>query len=167
MSHAISLDNSRLDNLVVGLGRTSAKWSGRRLINQVGDSDKRIFLPLSHLAHICRVAKTRYGYIQTDEELVVCCFSNDGDVNWSVAMESIPWSQHGVGLLTADLALWWLCMIAMATGNDRAITRVEAIPKINEWHTEYAEGRGWLRRHRYSGLELPTDDSLGAPSKDS
>ncbi|KAI8633148.1 hypothetical protein F5Y19DRAFT_471407 [Xylariaceae sp. FL1651] len=108
------------------------------------------------LANICKYAQTRYGYIQTDEDLVVCCFSKNAE-NWKVAIMPIPWSRNGVDVLTTDLALWWLCMLAMSVHHNRAIVEEGEMIKINEWDVIYLdEERGWVRRHQYSNIEEPT-----------
>ncbi len=65
-----------MQNLVVGLGRVSTKWSGRGLLARL---DNREFFwpvrqPVRQLAHLCKITKTRYGYIQTNEELVALEF---------------------------------------------------------------------------------------------
>lgn len=35
---------------------------------------KESLWPLRQLANLCDMAKTRYGYIVTDQDLVACCF---------------------------------------------------------------------------------------------
>ncbi|KAJ4296943.1 hypothetical protein N0V88_003859 [Collariella sp. IMI 366227] len=110
------------------------------------------------LANICEKAKTRYGYIQTDEEPVVCCFSKEADGPWKAAMIPVPWSKHGPLVLTTDLALWWLCMLAMSNQNDRAIISEANMIKIDSWSLVRYEHQGiWAPRHRYSSVEKPTD----------
>lgn len=81
-------------------------------VNQLNDPATELVWPLGQLANIRKVAQTRHGYIQTDQEMVVCCFS-EGPEGWKVAIMPVPWSRHGVDVLTTDLALWWLCMLAM------------------------------------------------------
>jgi hypothetical protein len=161
VDHVIALDDFPAPNLVVGLGRSSPKWSGRRVADRLVNTSMEMLWPLRQLANICGMAKTRYGYIQTDEELVVCCFSQDPEradqTGWKVAMMPIPWSRHGVDVLTMDLALWWLCMLAMSAPKHRAIVREEEMIKINDWAVVCLdEERGWVRRHRYSNVEQPT-----------
>ncbi|KAI5864217.1 hypothetical protein GGS23DRAFT_563385 [Durotheca rogersii] len=68
----------------------------------------------------------------------------------------IPWSRNGVDVLTTDLALWWLCMLAMSAHHHRAIVGEEEMVKINDWDVVYLdEERGWVRRHQYSNVEEP------------
>ncbi|KAG5929321.1 hypothetical protein E4U42_006302 [Claviceps africana] len=105
------------------------------------------------LAYNCNISKTRYGYIQTDEELVVCCFSQTAE-KWRVKFMPISWTTHGFGALTTDLALWWLCMLAMSSSEHRAIVSEDEMVKINEWDVICLEtDQNWVRRHRYSKLE--------------
>jgi hypothetical protein len=158
VDHIVKLDHDRAGALVVGIGRTSMKWSGRQFIDSLSQGQEGDNLPLRQLAHTCELARTRYGYIQTDQEMVVSCFSRETEERLQVAIELIPWTQHGVELLTTDLALWWLCMLAIAPGNTCAIVQPGAIPRIDGWVVEDVWNKGWVRRHQYSGLELPTRD---------
>ncbi|KAF7546100.1 hypothetical protein G7Z17_g8667 [Cylindrodendrum hubeiense] len=157
VDHLIELDDFPLANLVVGLARPSSKWSSRKLAHQLDSTTKAILWPLRQLAKTCESANTRYGYIQTEEEMVVCCFSKNSN-GWKAAIMPIPWTRHGVDTLTTDLALWWLCMLAMSDPQSRAIIEEREMIKINAWDIAYLnEERGWVRRHRYSGFEEPTN----------
>ncbi len=134
------------------------KWSGRGLLT---NPNKREFSwPVRQLANLCRIAKTRYRYIQTNEELVACCFTKSlggGDNDWQAAIKPIPWSKHGEDVLTTDLALWWLCMLAMSPQSRAVVDKSEMID-INAWEVvEYPDERGWVRRHHYSNVEQPTE----------
>ena len=154
--HIIALDDVTMQNLVVGLGRPSSKWSGRKLASQIPNVQTEIGWPLRQLANICEVAGTRYGYIQTDEELVVCCFSRN-DKQWKAAIMPIPWTKHGDQVLTTDLAMWWLCMLAMSSPRNRAIVAEGDIVGIGDWDVVYFDKeQAWVRRHRYSNFEVPT-----------
>ncbi|KAI0537732.1 hypothetical protein GGR58DRAFT_470590 [Xylaria digitata] len=115
MDHIIALDVFPSQNLVVGFGRPSSMWDGRKLANGVAISNAELRGSLRELAHNCSVANTQYGYIQTDQDMVVCCCTiNNG--YWNVAIMPILWSKHGDGVLTTGLALWYLCMLAMSDG---------------------------------------------------
>ncbi|KHN95790.1 uncharacterized protein MAM_06402 [Metarhizium album ARSEF 1941] len=156
VNHVVGLHDFPGPNLVVGLGRSSSKWSGTNLALQLDTSSKRLLWPLRQLANICRGAKTRYGYIQTEQEMVVCCFSKDGNEKWKVAMMPIPWTRSGVHMLTTDLALWWLCMLAMSAHHHRALVSELEMVKINAWnYVPLGQGRGLVRRHLYSNFEEP------------
>lgn len=113
VDHVIELDKYPVQGLVLGLAKASSCWSGRQLLSQIKDLPGTTLAPLEQLANICSIAKVRYGYIQTNEEIVVCCFNRDGDA-WKVVIKVIPWSSHGTNVLTTDLALWWLGMLALS-----------------------------------------------------
>ena len=60
------------------------------------------------LAHLCKLAGTKYGFFYTDEELIACRFHSD---YLGVSIESVNWD--GEGPLTTQLALWYQCVIAI------------------------------------------------------
>jgi hypothetical protein len=180
VDHVIFLADSSVQNLVTGLGRPSSKWSGRMLVQDTlrGKPAKELVWPVRQLANICALAGTRYGYLHTDEELVVCCFIDvtpprayeaDGGMRkqgkapeqqetFKAYIMPISWSCYGAEVLTSGLALWWLCMLAMSPHQPRHIARENEIVRICEWDILHLdEERGWVRRHRYSGLEEPAD----------
>ncbi|KIH91490.1 hypothetical protein SPBR_01804 [Sporothrix brasiliensis 5110] len=176
IDHIIGLGNAGKDTLVVGLGRTSSKWRASTLFGNLNPSVEERRWPLRQLANLCRASETRYGYIQTDDELVVCCFGSRGTqvqrgetrytdttwTDWTVAFMPVPWNtelskgaRHDV--MTTELALWWLCMLSLSDGH-RALVDTEDIVPINAWDIVWLdEDRGWIRRHRYSAVEEPTD----------
>lgn len=156
LDHVISLDDVPWLSLIVGLGIESSKWSGRKLAGQLDGPNKELLWPLRQLANICQLPQTRYGYIQTDEELVVCSFSNNAQGLIKVEIMPVSWTKSGRDGLTTDLALWWLCMLAMSA-QSRSIVDEGEVVKINAWDTLYLdEERGWVRRHQYSNVEEPT-----------
>ena len=155
--HVLGLQQYPAHHFVVGLGRSSSKWDGTVLAAQPDTTIIEHRLPIRQLANICREARTRYGYVQTDRELVVCCFSRDENDRWTAAIMPIPWTGGGPWNLTSDLALWWLCMLAMSSSRDCAIVAEGDMIKINAWDTIYDNERGWVRRHCYSNFEKPTD----------
>lgn len=165
IDHIISLDEFPTHYLIVGLGRPSSMFSGTKLAlilsQAAAKSPIELMWPVRQLANLCDLTNTRYGYIQTDEELVVFCFSKSANVNdtvWKAAMKPIPYSKHGPEALTTDLALWWLCMLAMSGQHNSALVPEDEMVKIDDWDFVYLDAeRGWSRRHRYSNLELPTD----------
>ncbi|KAF5127136.1 hypothetical protein E5D57_008064 [Metarhizium anisopliae] len=160
VDHIVSLDDFPEQPLVIGLGRLSSKWSGRELAYHLDNTTHELLWPVRQLANLCQFGQTRYGYIQTDQELVVCCFSQEaeGAEKWKAAIMPIPWTRNGVDVLTTDLALWWLCMLAMSARHHRAIVPEREMVKINAWDTVYIDAEhGWVRRHRYSGVDLPTN----------
>ncbi|CAK7222619.1 hypothetical protein SEUCBS140593_004960 [Sporothrix eucalyptigena] len=144
IDHLVGLSDKGRSTLVVGLGRTSSKWKGSVLINNT---------------------KTT-----TDQDLVVFCFgawrvagpdpSKEESNDWSVAFMPVPWNtelslsaRHDV--LTTELALWWLCMLSLSDGHVDLVKTHEIVP-IDAWDKVWlGEERGWVRRHRYSGAEVP------------
>ncbi|KAI5459081.1 hypothetical protein BGZ63DRAFT_465799 [Mariannaea sp. PMI_226] len=120
LDHLIKLDDFPVQNLVVGFGRTSKKWNGTSFLQLVnssalksGDLPKNISWPVKQLANLCEKANTRYGYIQTDKDVTVFCFSKGQDDQFGVRAMPIPWSRHGTKVLTTDLlsggCLCWPC----------------------------------------------------------
>ncbi|KAI1380574.1 hypothetical protein F4677DRAFT_403938 [Hypoxylon crocopeplum] len=118
VDHVIALDQVPNRNLVVGLGRPSSKFGIGQIVRDHGPIQAKIsrhIWPLRQLGHLCSVANTPFGYIQTDKELVACYFVKNGSPNtFRVYIMPIPWSSHGLTVLTTDLALWWLCMMALS-----------------------------------------------------
>ncbi|OAQ72507.1 hypothetical protein VFPPC_00464 [Pochonia chlamydosporia 170] len=173
VDHIIELDNHHQPALVVGLARASSKWKCQKVLvnlnpNTPLPSKKEPTFPIIQLGNICEKAGTRYGYIQTNEELVACCFSyaavgegqaaGTGSTSGTTGRElkasimPIPWTKRGVNMLTTELALWWLCMLAMAPDHDRSITTEDKMVKINEWQwcDLGVELGGLAYYHRYS-----------------
>ncbi|CAK7236769.1 hypothetical protein SCUCBS95973_009723 [Sporothrix curviconia] len=122
-----------------------------------------------------RPNRTRYGYIQTDQELVACCFSAGAETtpggkskdreDWAVEIMPVPWSAElrSCGephILTTELALWWLCMLALSDGHHALVPKADIVP-INKWDTvNKGDGRGWVWRRRYSQVETPANDFM-------
>lgn len=116
LHHAIWLEHQPILNVLAGLGKTSKYWRGSELQDQlrIGGNTQvkaRLMWPVRQLANICKKANTRYGYIQTDKELVVFEFDRRGDGEYDVQFMPIMWST--LGGLTTDLALLCLCLISM------------------------------------------------------
>lgn len=187
VDHVIELDSPTRPALVVGIARASFKWKCARLLSDLQSAtplNGRVdsTLPLRQLANICKIARTRYGYIQTDEDLVACCFSygevGEGQTETTqrplrAAVMPIPWTRHGVDKLTTQLALWWLSMLAMATDNvaDRDITTENNMANIGGTQAIYASHSNPLPsnpvEHLYPvvpptdlGFHLAVDDSF-------
>lgn len=167
IDHFVALDDFTSPNLVIGLTRPSPNFQGRRLINHPQTVSGEGFWALRQLANLCDKAETRYGYIVTDGDLVVCCFfkpdaaaesESSERKNLKVALMPVPWTRHGAGQLTTDMALWWLSMLALSPTQHRALVTQAEMVGIGEWEVHYLDdGRGWVRRHRYSNAEQPVD----------
>ena len=162
VDHVIALDDVTDPVLVVGLVKSSRKWGGRALVSELPNPTGDQRWPVRQLANLCETARTRYGYLQTDEEMVVCCFSRDEaqDSTTSdalkVAIMPIPWTKYGTEVLTSDLALWWLSMLAMSPKNCRTIVKDDEMVKIDQWEQmDLGDDQGWVRRHMFSNRDEP------------
>ncbi|KAG8417271.1 hypothetical protein J3459_012477 [Metarhizium acridum] len=156
VAHVIGLDNPLEPVLVVGVERLSSKWTSMKLLAKLPEPVGEITLPVRQLGHLCQISGTRYGYIQTEEELVACCFSDSdagNERNLTVAIMPIPWTKHGLNMLTTELALWWLCMIAMSPNHSRRIQKEQDMVKINEWECLRHDAGTIVMRHQYSNFE--------------
>ena len=99
VGHLISLRAASPVHLLVGNARPAVKFSFRGVLSHEGALRDMYRLPLAELGYACRVANTRYGYIQTEEELVVCRFSNstetgdgvDNPKDMTVEIASVRW----------------------------------------------------------------------------
>lgn len=70
----------------------------------------------------------------------------------------VPWTLHGEAQLTTDIALWWLCMLALSAPQHRALVTGADVVGIGEWEVRYVDGEcGWVRHRRYSNAEEPAD----------
>ncbi|CAK7227117.1 hypothetical protein SCUCBS95973_006434 [Sporothrix curviconia] len=178
VDHVITLGNSRSDVLVVGLGRTSVKWKGSLLVKDFDNTTNENGWPLRQLANLCSKAQTRYGYIQTDKELVVCYFtvSTTGppdEYEWSAYIMPVPWntelssdqSAAPKTHLTTELALWWLCMLSLCDEH-RPIVALGQVVAIDSWDKQQLNSGLWVRRHRYSGFEQPLPFAFPTPDLD-
>ncbi|KIH94908.1 hypothetical protein SPBR_03845 [Sporothrix brasiliensis 5110] len=169
IGHVIELGNHQRDVLVVGLSRTSVKWQGSALLKNPSTTEQEPTLPVRQLANLCAQTGTRYGYIQTDKELMVCCFGATKSAqgiygDWKVFAMPTPWNMEvplprhtgaRSSLMSTELALWWLCMLSMGDA-DRSIVEAKDIVPIDTWDTVHLVDKNtWVHRHRYSGFEKP------------
>ncbi|KAJ9643810.1 hypothetical protein H2204_001955 [Knufia peltigerae] len=82
LQHAIWLEHQPILNILAGLGKTSKQWCGSALQKNIRNNDEpsqSLLWPVRQLANICNKANTRFGYIQTDKELVVFEFTLRAD----------------------------------------------------------------------------------------
>ncbi|XXH01049.1 hypothetical protein Hte_007400 [Hypoxylon texense] len=164
IDHYVKLADYPVASLIVGLGLPSSKFQGRRLADRPEAASKDSLLPLRQLANLCDKASTRYGYIVTDQDLLVCCYyktavpgSTAAAANWKVALMPVPWTRYGEGQLTTDLALWWLCMLALSGPHHRKLVSEGEAIGIDQWYSHIDIEGGWVRRHLYSNREQPMD----------
>ncbi|KAK4145770.1 uncharacterized protein C8A04DRAFT_26517 [Dichotomopilus funicola] len=74
----------------------------------------------------------------------------------------VPWARSGNEKLTTDLALWWMCMLSMSAPEHRALMPEEDAVGVGEW--EKRQGLdGWVRQHRYSNFQEPSDPPTPPP----
>ncbi|KAI1167141.1 hypothetical protein F5B18DRAFT_528510 [Nemania serpens] len=157
--HVIELDDLNTPMLVLGLGRPNRYFPGRHITNNLS---KGVLWPVKQLANLCSHSNTRYGYILTDQDFLACCFSSADPkkrkAGWMVAIKAVPWTKSGETQLTTDLALWWLCMLAISDPSNRELTRKELVIGIDRWDDHnHEDERGWVRRHYYSHHEEPIE----------
>ncbi|EGX87965.1 hypothetical protein CCM_09101 [Cordyceps militaris CM01] len=158
--HRILLEDSETKSLVLGLGLPSIKFSARQLLEDPTIEEDS--WPLRQLANLCKKAGTRYGYIVTERDLVVCCFhipafcTEPGRL--VVSLKPIPWSLYGETQLTTDLALWWLCMLAMSDRQRSDIVTEAEMVSIAHWECPPVNSPS--KCHSYSGVQLESEPTM-------
>lgn len=109
-------------NLCPGIVKVASKWKS-------GDNHATGWEePWSQIQTCCGVYwRTRYGYVLTDEELVVVrvraaeTAGANAPAFAPLEFRRIAYSAHGKGRMTVKLALWFLHMIASAPGTETVI----------------------------------------------
>lgn len=131
VDHLIKVVDAPPRTLVVGLGTTSAKFEGGALLSAISQNiaSKHENL-MRQLAYACSLANARYGYLQTDGELVACRFSCTGTV-WQAEFMPIPMGLHGDNAMTTELAVWWMAMLALPDISDSAIVPIAKVPQLD------------------------------------
>lgn len=125
------------DNLVMGENKTS-NWKSTSITR--GSTYRKNMMPLRQITAYCMAAKTRYGWLMSDHELLVCRVSYDkrpddptGELKtWRVEYRSIPWKAAGPGALTVNLSIWWLGMMGISEKYRGVVERDRMMP-INFW----------------------------------
>lgn len=99
-------------NRAPGLIKPSWEWKSA-MVRGCGDDMKQYKQVLSEVIYHMRQHETRYGFILTDQELVVL---KRVDAEWNLeAAAPVPWTTAGTSgapRLTVCLALWYLGMLA-------------------------------------------------------
>lgn len=123
--------------------------------------------PLEQIATYCRVGETRYGYVVTQNELVVLrarriskTDPNSSQKSAAFEYKAIPWSEYGPGKLTVNLAIWALGCMGMNTEH-RAMEKpnhdpLEMMARLTWWEPVNREGT--VLRNVISRRELKLDD---------
>jgi hypothetical protein len=123
-----SLNTRRYKNVLPGDTKLSTKFKSKW-----GPEDQRFQDPINQVFTYCRRANVPYGYIITQEELVVLrLFHGDKDNpnRLSIEWKAIPWTNNTNDELTVNLTLWCLHMLA---ARDRTIGGREQL--ISEYPT--------------------------------
>ncbi|OIW25321.1 hypothetical protein CONLIGDRAFT_636376 [Coniochaeta ligniaria NRRL 30616] len=121
-AYVLSLSGRPTQYVVVGLIKHKSQWRADKVPDGQNPS-MNSEAPLCQLANCCRQARVPYGFLLTEHELAVCRFTfTQDDLTGKSAnpvnceLQSIPLANHGVGLLTAPLALWFLTMLSLDEG---------------------------------------------------
>ena len=146
----------------MGDSKLNYKWKSEWLATaRVTDGrikDERV-KPLSQMATYCRHAKTRYGFILTDEELVALRFrrlagvaSRGGRVaEAAVEYKSVKWAASGPGVLTVNLAIWALGMAGMNDGHRAMENFGDSMDRLTAWEKVKGPAGAELLRNVISG----------------
>ncbi|VUC20216.1 unnamed protein product [Clonostachys rosea] len=164
VDHLVSLADSPSRVLVAGIGTTSKKFDGNSLLTSItpgNTSNSMPENPVRQLASTCAKVNARYGYLQTDNELVVCRFILTDGV-YKTSFRGIPLSSFGDGVMTADLALWWLAMLALPHECDSTIVPRQEMPQLNE---SISAGEGVVNRHTDPLINLGFSGSFNGSSQ--
>ncbi|TPX15764.1 uncharacterized protein E0L32_000098 [Thyridium curvatum] len=152
-THVIKLAGFDEPYLVVGLRRLTSQWAGNTLATRIKaglDIRANHLWPVRQLADACCRVGTRYGFIQTEEELVVFCFSKAADETLSVTLNAISWANYdGQYHLTTNLALWWLCMLAISGPENRRICAEQDMVPLDKWSDPVSEDFLLAAQHHY------------------
>lgn len=127
--------------LVMGDNKYSGAWDFEKswdIIHKVRSGSLKMSMrPFRQVATYCRVGRTRYGYVMSDQELLAvrvwCSKDQAGDDVWGIEVSHpIPWDASSRSL-TVNLAIWWLGVMAM-NERERPIRTKRETPRINGWY---------------------------------
>lgn len=160
--HVVYLNDSFPSYLVVGISKPADKFDTSTIARDEPMVTQNQAYLLDLLASVCRKAGTRYGYIQTNRELVACLFTPDegkvieGREHWTVKIMPVPWSKHGTAMLTTDLAVWWLCLLAMSDRKNRELVPKGDVVPINHWDFDESDTPRYIYSKREVSEEVLT-----------
>lgn len=123
-------------NLLPGDTKLGTKWKSEKIMHDKNSAEVKA--PIQQILKYCVHAQVRYGYLITQDELVVFRVSEiaqpsqatqrkrraaqpeepsfgGSEYIWNLKYKSIPWETNAGGSshdLTINLALWWLHMLA-------------------------------------------------------
>jgi len=123
---------------IVGDSKLNYKWKSKwlamtKLSNL--ESMERIW-PLRQLATYCHRHHTRYGFIVTEEEVVVLRVADKDksakERHFVVEYKAVPWTEEGENKLTGCLAIWFLACLGFHE-NERSILQPGAYQPLSRW----------------------------------
>ncbi|KAF5008621.1 hypothetical protein FDECE_5111 [Fusarium decemcellulare] len=137
-------------NIAVGCAKLARQWHSGALSTNMDIA----FHPINQGIDYCQAAHTRYGFILTNEELVVIrvTYNAMGATKIPHAQyKAIPWPTSGEGVLTAHLALWCLVMMSM-NDEHRPIGNFGMVMPLSAWW-RVPDSNIELYRHHLSNRE--------------
>lgn len=151
----IYLNTTPKTALVWGDNKCSSKWKSDPNVSRLASNRVWAF---RQIATYCYNENTRYSYIVTPDELAAIRVVKDPTAsgNHRVQYKSIPWSHHGPNVLTMNLAIWALAMMAV-NEEHRPILPIHQNLPLNLWWQDmnHQTGEGFFQHH-LSGRILQT-----------
>lgn len=131
-------------SLASGLVRVSAAWGFDHIVTR---ANKNWDNPLHQLAIYSHYGRTRYGFVLTNEEVVVVRNFSENGLDFGIECQTIPWSASGENTLTVCLAVWALVMMALNDDHRAVRSRNDTLP-LNFWlRGQDADGRVFYKHH--------------------
>lgn len=146
--------------LVLGAARKSATWESESLSDENAKSSD--LYPLRQLASYAAASGKPYTFIVTDQELVVVRFFlvEDNPSHLGVEWKAIRWAETGDNVLTANLAIW--CLVMMALNEDHQKIQLRSrTPPISLWKSQEGPEGAAFYKHCLS-LRAASLDTHGA-----
>lgn len=157
---SFSFDGMRRAWLVLGAARKSATWESESLSDENAKSSD--LYPLRQLASYAAASGKPYTFIVTDQELVVVRFFlvEDNPSHLGVEWKAIRWAETGDNVLTANLAIW--CLVMMALNEDHQKIQLRSrTPPISLWKSQEGPEGAAFYKHCLS-LRAASLDTHGA-----
>jgi len=96
--------------------------------------------PIHHLAVYANHDETRYGFVLTDQEVIVVRTFYDNSHALGEEWQAISWDASGDGTLTPSLAVWFLVMMALNEEHRRVHPWAGTLPLNVWWRKRDSEG---------------------------
>ncbi|KEY72978.1 hypothetical protein S7711_04651 [Stachybotrys chartarum IBT 7711] len=156
LNHVMWLDEVLDRNLLVGVAKLASWCNDQKLLSQLFPPCQFALNVLRHLGWLCEKAGTQYGYIQ-NEEVIACCFSRAiGSSALQVAIMPLPLSLHGDGVLTSDMAPWWMCFLGMSKPQNRRLVPTREMVRVNNIPIANALPTRFLQTSRGPSETMPS-----------